>query len=56
MDIFFLVTILPIIYLLLIVAFFVAIFNISRNSNRQVKLLAEILDELRANKNNDIKD
>jgi uncharacterized membrane protein len=47
MSIFFII--LPILYVVLIIAFFYAIFNISKNSNQQTQLLHEILKVLRAN-------
>ena len=50
---FFLTIILPILYVILIAAFFYAIFNISNNSNKHTQLLHLILEEFRANKNSD---
>ena len=49
---FFLSTILPILYIVLVIAFFYAIFSIRMNGIKQTQLLQEILHELRANKNN----
>ena len=43
---------LPFLYVVLIVAFFYAIFNISKNSTQQTQILQEILRELRADKQN----
>jgi len=52
MDIFFLTAVLPILYLILVIAFCYAIFNISTNSNRQTKLLKEILEEIKEHRKN----
>ncbi len=43
----FLTILLPLLYFILITAFFYAIFNISKNSNLQTRLLRQVLEELR---------
>lgn len=54
--IFFMTVILPIIYVAFFIALFYFIFNISRNSNRQVRFLQEILLEMKGKNNNQASD
>jgi lipopolysaccharide export LptBFGC system permease protein LptF len=51
-----LMILLPLLYVILVVAFFYAIFNISKQSTAQTQLLQEILNELKTKKPNNLED